>query len=162
MNKYLMLSAAAVMASSAANAGTFLHSFQFGTAGGGTYCDGGSVYSSGTSIWSWRHTNNNCAGGQSEGQGLVGFLVSGKNPTIKGANMSDTFYGQNYGVFSVYLSYTLPKKLATGKPWELWVGFSGTTSFLGNSGALLNVAAGHKGHTSTASKVMSLIKAHKG
>jgi hypothetical protein len=115
MNKYLMLSAAAVMASSAANAGTFLHAFTFGTGGGGSYCDGGSVYSSGTSIWSWRHTNNNCAGGVSEGQGVVGGLLAG---TIKGGNMSDTFYGQNYGAFSVYLSYTLPKKLKNGKPWE--------------------------------------------
>ena len=51
MNKYLLLSAAAALASTAANAGTAVGSFTFGTSGGGSYCDGGTVYSSGANIW---------------------------------------------------------------------------------------------------------------
>jgi hypothetical protein len=157
MNKYLMLSAAAVMASTAANAGTLTHSFTFGTSGGGSYCDGGSVYTSGATVWSWQHTNNNCGGGVSFGQGIVA-----KNAVLgKSANMSDNFESKNYGSNYVYLNYTLPKKLAAGKPWELWVGFSGTTSFFANSGVLVNVVPGHKGTKSTTSGLKALIQVHK-
>jgi hypothetical protein len=150
-----MLSAAAVMASSAANAGNPLHSFQFGTGGGGSYCDGGTAYSSGTSIWSWQHTNNNCGGAVSWGQGLVGKMVAG---TVIGANMSDNIFARNYGSNYFVVSFTLPKKLKNGKPWELWCDFTGTTSFECNSGVLINVVAGHKGHTSTTSKLAAYIK----
>ena len=77
MNKYLMLTAAAVLAGTAsANARTY--SFTFGTANGGVYCDGGTVYTGrdrgiySGAVWSWQHTNNNCAGGVSNGQGILG------------------------------------------------------------------------------------------
>ncbi len=152
MNKYLMLSAAAVMASTTANAGTFVHSFTFGTSGGGAYCDGGNVYSSGTNIWAWQHTNNNCSGGVSYGQGLVG-----KNTvTGKSADMSDGLYGNS----AFTLNYVLPSKLKNGKPWSLWCQFSGTTSFNCNSGVLTSVA-GHKGNKSTSSGLKALIQLHK-
>jgi hypothetical protein len=153
MNKYLMLSAAAVMASTTANAGTFVHSFTFGTSGGGAYCDGGNVYSSGTNIWAWQHTNNNCSGGVSYGQGLVG-----KNSvTGKSADMSDGLYGNS----AFTLNYVLPAKLKNGKPWSLWCQFSGTTSFNCNSGVLTSVVAGHKGNKSTSSGLKALLQLHK-
>jgi hypothetical protein len=158
MNKYLMLSAAAVFAATGANAGTFQHSFQFGTSGGTSYCDGGSVYTSGSSVWAWQHTNADCAGATTEGQGLLGKL----NATGKSADMSDTYLGQLYGIFSEQLGYVLPKKLANGKPWELYIGLNGTTSFLGNSGVLVNVnGAQHKGGKSTAAGLKQLISVHK-
>ena len=157
MNKYLMLSAAAVLASTAAQAGTFQHSFTFGTSGGSPYCDGGNVYTSGATVWSWQHTNNNCASGVSYGQGLLE-----KSGTYgKGANMSDNYYGKNYGIFTTYLNYNLPKKLANGKPWELFVGFNGTSSFFGNSGVLTNVAAAKRGGKSTTAGLKMLLQVHK-
>jgi hypothetical protein len=152
MNKYLMLSAAAVVASATgANAGT--HSFTFGTAGGGSYCDGGTATTNGI-VWAWQHTNNNCYGGVSTGQGLLG-KVKGMG---KIADMSDNYFG-NYK--SIALNYTLPKKIASGNQWTLWVEFSGVSSFLGNSGVLVNATAAKKSHTSTVAKLKTMIKAHQ-
>ena len=161
MNKYLMLSAAAVVASSAnAYAGT--HTFTFGTASGGAFCDGGTVVTAiggNKAVRAWTHTNNNCYGGTSEGQGLLG--------KVKGigtlSDMSDTYLGKNYGIYSEQLAYTLPKKIANGQPWTLWIGLDGVTSFEGNAGVLTSVGAkGYgKGTTSTFSAVKQLIKNHK-
>ena len=154
MNKYLMMSAAAVLATTAgANAGTLLHSFTFGTPSGGSYCDGGSVYSSGASIWAWQHTNNNCAGGVSTGQGLVGKLTA---LGYAAGDMSDNYYG-NYK--SIALNYTIPAKLKKG--WTGWIEFSGTTSFEFNSGGFKNVTPGHKGSKSTTAALKTLIAAHR-
>jgi len=157
MNKYLMLSAAAVFAATGANAGTFQHSFTFGTSGGGAYCDGGNVYTSGATVWSWTHTNANCASAVSFGQGLLEKSgVYGKN-----ANMSDNYESKLYGSNYFYLNYTLPGKLKNGKPWELFAGFSGTSSFFGNSGVLVSVAPGKHGTKSTAGGLKQLIAVHK-
>ena len=67
MNKYLMLSAAAVLSSvTAVHAGTYC--FGFATNGGGSYCDGGMIFTGldggafGGSLRAWRHTN--CSGGR--------------------------------------------------------------------------------------------------
>jgi hypothetical protein len=160
MNKYLMLSAAAVLASSAsAYAGT--HTFTFGTADGGAYCDGGTVNTDiggNKAVRAWTHTNNNCASGTSEGQGLLG-KVKGLGTS---SEMSDTFYGKNYDIFSIQIAYTLPKKIANGQPWTLWVGEDGVTSFEGNSGTLVDVdGAVHRGTKSTAAAVKQLIAQHK-
>jgi hypothetical protein len=162
MNKYLMLSAAAVLANTAAaNAG--VHSFTFGTTYGGSYCDGGVIYTgvdggaNSGAVRAWTHTNNNCASGTSEGQGLLG-KISGLGKT---ANMSDTFFQKNYGCNYLQISYTIPKKVATGKNWTLWIGESGFTSFEGNSGVLNNVTAARHvtshGKTSTLAKVKQLL-----
>jgi hypothetical protein len=164
MNKYLMLSAAAALvgtAGTAADAGSLIKSFQFGTSSGGSYCDGGRVYNgSGTGLRAWVHTNNNCGGGTSIGQGMVAGLPTGN----KGSDMSDNFYAKNYGLYSVVLNYQLPKRIKNGHPWTLTVGFSGTSSFLGNSGVLINVghaAVKHQGGKSTAKSVQQLIQVHK-
>jgi hypothetical protein len=158
MNKYLMLSAAAVLASSAsAYAGS--HTFVFGTASGGSYCDGGTVVTAiggNKAVRAWKHTNNNCASGTSEGQGLVGKIKGLK----KASDMSDTFEGKNYGVFSEQLSYTLPGAIKTGGTWTLWIGLNGTTSIEGTSGVLnqVNARSMGKGKTSSASVVKALIQ----
>ena len=152
-----MLSAAAALVTTGAQAGTEKYSFTFGTSGGGSYCDGGTTYTSGASIWSWQHTNNNCASGVSYGQGVAG---------KKSVDLSDTYFGQVYGIFSEYLSYALPTKLKKKKAsaWELYIGVNGTTSFLGNEGVLVNVD-GPKGHAKgvkgSASNLKQLIALHK-
>ncbi len=142
------------------------HPLDSGTPSGGSYCDGGTVYSSGANIWSWQHTNADCAGFVSDGQGLVGKLkVAGKG---EGAGMSDTFFGADYGIFSEYVGFVLPKKLKNGGTWEVWLGLGGTTSFLANEGPLINVANGafHKpAHAtkgaSTKKALQALIQLHK-
>jgi len=168
MNKYLVMSAAAFLAGTAsttANART--HSFMFTTVYGNAYCDGGTVYETGTisSLWTWAHTNNNCAGGVSYGVG-----VRGKSPACTypptGAEflcavMSDTYFCQNLGLCSWAISYALPKKIKTGQPWLLFIKFSGTSSFLGKYGVLLNATPNHKGKNSTLSKLKELIALHR-
>lgn len=161
MNKYLLLSAAAALASTGANAGTAVASFGFGIASGGSYCDGGTLYTSGASVWSWQHTNADCYGFTGMGQGL-----KGKQAGSKGADMSDTFFGAAYGIFSEYVSFVLPSKIKNGKEWQVWLGLSGTTSFLANSGPLINVSKGaqHHGssaHKSTMSNLKQLVALHK-
>jgi hypothetical protein len=160
MNKYLMLSAAAVLAGTAgANAGT--HSFTFATAGGTAYCDGGTVATGvdggalGGGVRAWVHSNNNCASGTSQGLGLLGKI----NTLGKTAVMSDTLEGKNYGSFTEQLSFTLPKKIHSGAAWTLWIGLSGFTAFEGNSGELINTTPARKGAVSTASVVKGLIQA---
>jgi hypothetical protein len=162
MNKYLMLTAAAVLAGTAsANAGT--HSFTFATAGGTPYCDGGTVYTGrdggiySGAVWSWQHTNNNCASGVSTGQGILGKTTG----FGKVADMSDNFEAQNYGIYSEVLNYTLPKKLKPGQPWTSWIELGGSTSFEGNSGVLANPMPGHEGTQSTLASAKSLIQAHR-
>jgi hypothetical protein len=59
--------------------------------------------------------------------------VAGK----KTVNVSDNAMAIDYGIFSEYMSFTLPRKLKTGKPWEMWIGIGGTTSFLGASGVII-------------------------
>ena len=153
MNKYLMLSAAADLASSAsAYAGT--HTFVFSG-----FCDGGTVVTAiggNKAVRAWTHTNNNCASGTSEGQGLLG-KIKGLHKAL--SPMSDTFEGKNYGVFSEQLSYTLPAKIANGGVWTLWIGIDGVTSIEATSGTLGSVDGTvlNKGKTSTASAVKQLI-----
>lgn len=163
MNRYLLMSAAAVLAGTGtANAG--VHSFTFATSGGTGYCDGGTITTNiANSVGAaWIHTNNNCASGTSQGAGLLG--------KIKGLGkvwvMSDNFEGKNYGVFAEYFTYTFSKKIRTGAQWTLWIGISGTSSFEANSGELINVTAGARGikshaTTSTAATVSQLIAAHR-
>ena len=163
MNKYLMLSAAAVLTATNADAGTVLYTFQFGTSGGGSYCDGGTVYSNGLPIMSWQHTNNNCAGGVSYGMGSAG-----KFPGLKGkyyALMSDSYFLQQYGIFSEYVGYLIPEKCKPGKSiWQLWVGINGTTAFEANTGSLNctpNAPARKGNGKTTAAGLKELIAVHK-
>lgn len=160
MNKYLLLSAAAVLASAAggASASTIGSSFQFGSSGGGSYCDGGTVYKSGpnNSLWSWQHTNNNCEGGVSIGMGVC---CEKKVGGFNGATLSDNFFAANYNSYAITSSFKLPKKLKEGQPWLLFICFSGTSAFVANSGKLKNVShPQHKGTRSTAGALRQLIE----
>jgi hypothetical protein len=167
MNKYLMLSSAALLAGTVAANASGSWSFQWGTAYGGSYCDGGLVYTGADggansgAVRVWTHENNNCGGGTSEGLGVLG-----KTPGLgKVSMMSDNFESKNYGCNYLQIAYTLPKKIKNGAPWTLWIGESGFTAFEANRGVLINVHAGRyiKGHgtTSTLSLVKQFIQAHR-
>ncbi|HTK79697.1 MAG TPA: hypothetical protein VL286_04590 [Rhizomicrobium sp.] len=164
MNKYLMMSAAAVLAGTAGTAANAANNFTFGTAYGGAYCDGGTVLQH-TSIWSWAHTNNNCYGGTSYGIGVLGKSAAVVYPPtglgFKSAVMSDVYFCQNDGLCSWAISYALPKKIANGNPWVLFIKFSGTSAFLGNYGTLTSVSGHNNAKTSTISKLKELIAVHR-
>jgi hypothetical protein len=162
MNKYLLLSAVAALASGNAHAGTAVHSWKFASSAGGTYCDGGTLYTNGTSLWAWRHTNIECRGVSSTGYGRFGRL----DGFGKGAAMSDNLVALNYGTNFFAVSFVIPKKIKDGAHWELDVGFTGTTAFIGNSGTLVNVTNGahaptSHGTVSTMQAVRDLIAARK-
>jgi hypothetical protein len=157
MNKILLLSAAAVLAGTAgAHATTSQYSFQFGTSGGGSYCDGGIVNEYGI-FWSWQHTNNDCYGGTSYGLGLLG-KVKGYG---KIAVMSDNVFGNSDFVISV----GLPAKIKDGNTWYMFCAFSGTSSFECNSGPLINVnklaKTPPKSKRSLVASVKALMELHK-
>jgi hypothetical protein len=164
VNKYLILSAAAVFAGTAsASAGK--HCFTFGSAAGSAYCDDAIVYTGvdggalSGAVWVWSH--GYCNGMVSEGQGLLAKTAA----LGKIADMSDNYEAMG-GIYSVQLNYTLPKKLKNGQPWTLWVGFNGTTSFESNAGVLSNVTkcqdrAVTHGHRSTLSSVKEIIQAYR-
>jgi hypothetical protein len=143
MNKYFLLSAAAVLASTAANASSTIGSYNFGTAAGTSSCTGFNV----------------STGPDSFGLGLLG-----KSKAVKGktATMSDNYFAIDYGISSEYASFTLPAKLKAGQPWELWLGMNGTTAFLANTGVLVaNNGAKHRTGKSIRAGLKELIQAHR-
>jgi hypothetical protein len=163
MNRYLMLTAAALLAGTA-SAGADCYTFTFASTGGASFCDGGMIgWSSGGSAQrSWRHINNNCAGASSEGFGLLG--------KTKGfgdfSTMSDDVDARN-NVFSQQVAYSLPKNIKNGQPFVSWVEVGGTTAFETGNGILVNVAActdrasvSH-GRTSTLAGVTAIMAARR-
>jgi hypothetical protein len=154
MNKCFLLSAAAILATTTASPGNTLGGFSFGTSGGAPSCDGFTVYSNGASVWSV--TYNNCSGPISYGQGLLG-----RYPAVAGrsADVSDNILGVAYGIFSEYISFSLPGRLKAGKPWEMWIGLNGTTSFLANSGVLVEPNAQHRPGKSIKAGLKQLLQA---
>ena|ERR1700734_1463226 len=165
MNKYLMLTAAALL-SSAATVDAKTYCFYFAT-NVGSYCDGGRVYTGvdggalNGAVRAWVHTNNNCNGGTSQGQGILGKTAGLGKVSV----MSDNIEAENYGIYSEQLSYGLPKKIKSWQPWTLWVGLNGTTSFEGNSGIIweqnCQSPAGNHGRKSTLDGVKEIITAYR-
>ena len=160
MNKYLMLTAAALLANGAtAQAGERpqTHSFAFGTSGG-NYCTSFTVTTGLDNGFDkngvWAIVYKSCNGGPSNfGQGLVAKVKHMGDI----ADMSDTVLGQNYGVFSEQVNFTLPKKLKAGEPWSLWAGIGGTSSFEANSGVLVDTGGARRGARSTFDAVKQLL-----
>jgi hypothetical protein len=143
MNKYLMLSAMALLAgTTCAAAKDFCYEFGFDG-----YCDGGMIsWNTSTAfhgaVRSWRHLNNNCASGTSEGFGILG-KTKGLGDYV---TVSDDFYAKNYGIYSEQIAYSLPAKIKDGAKFYLWLSLDGST-FLGNSGTLENVEKCQVGRT---------------
>jgi hypothetical protein len=169
MNKYLMLTAAALLSSAATiSADAKTYCFAFGT-GGGTYpctvyriytgVDGGALNGAVRTIV---YNNNSCLGGTSQGYGLLA-----KTPGIgKASLMSDDFFAKNYGNYSTALSFLLPKRIKNGQPLSVWLGMNGTTFFEAESGYVIregkcqSPAVSH-GRKSILDGVKEIIAAHR-
>jgi hypothetical protein len=139
MNKYLLMSAAAALATSAAGsaqAGSV--SVHYGTASGGSYCDGFRGVTT-ASYAVGQHVYTAC--GYSHNIEDVGLVMKGNKNIPKGkkggnADLSDTTFAVFYGSYSEAILFDLQTPIAAGGKWDLWVGFS-DSAFLGNDGVLL-------------------------
>lgn len=137
MNKYLMMSAAAALAATAAgeaDAGTV--SVHFGSASGTSYCDGLILHVNGH-VYVGEHTYSNCS--STEANLLVlGLGETWKGDTVgtKNVNLADITFAYNYGE-NVISTYDLEIPVKAGSKWDSWVAFSATSAFIGNSGTLL-------------------------
>lgn len=158
MNKYLMMSAAALLATTAgAHAkGGGLTQFTFGTAGGGSYCDGGTLHQTSKTAWAWTH---NYEAGCGYSYNAFGVGLNGKNNlTGKSAGMTDNTYSRQSGIA---LEYVLPAKMKAGGPWEIYYTEGGVSAAELNSGVLVAGLPTHYSHKgSTADAVKNLIKNH--
>ncbi|MGD0192820.1 MAG: hypothetical protein ABSD74_18935 [Rhizomicrobium sp.] len=166
MNKYLLMSAAAALATTAAGsaqAGSF--SVHYGTAGGGSYCDGLIGTSDYASNWSvGEHVYTHCS---STDTNLVtlGFDTKGDKEIPKGGKKGGTItwsdmtfgynYHENYGI-----AYQTEYPVKAGGKWDLWVAFSSSSTFLGNDGVLLSGQFAKVGgsHQSTVAKIATALK----
>lgn len=171
MNRYLMLSAAALFAgTTCAGAGTYC--FGFNSVGASAFCDGGELvtgaYSGALqgSVRAWIHINNNCMGGTSHGMGILGKTKDFGDFST----MSDNFYAKNYGDYSLALQYALPKKILDGQPFSIWVEIAGMSAFEADSGVLFGVGKGKckggrppgHGRASTLSGLKAILEARRG
>jgi len=154
MNKYLMLSAAALLAGTAAAQGYETQKFSFGTAGGNSYCDGGEGVWSGN-LYTWNHLNADCAGYSYWG----GPGIAGKTRGI----------GKNVVLFdnvpqysgSYLCSIDFPPKFKIGGTFTLWC-VNGSVPFEAGSGVLLPFQGeARKGAKSTRSLLGTLIAEHR-
>jgi hypothetical protein len=143
MNKYLLMSAAAALATTAAGsaqAGSF--SVHYGTASGGSYCDGligTSDYASNFSVGV--HVYTHCSSADTN-LITVGFDTKGDKEIPKKGKKAGTIswsdttfaynYHENYGIM-----YQVQSPVKAGGKWDLWVAFSSSSTFLGNDGVLL-------------------------
>jgi hypothetical protein len=166
MNKYLMLTAAALLGS-ATTVDAKTYCFTFATAGE-QGCDGGRLYTGldggalNGAVQAWIHADNNCAGATSQGYGFLSKTVGLGKVSL----MSDDFFARNYGIYNEALTYVLPKKIENGAPWRLWAGLNGTSAFKAGSGFLVNVGncqnrAAHHGGKSTLDGLRELIRLHR-
>jgi hypothetical protein len=122
MNKYLMLSAAAVLASvSGTNAAN--------KASATIYIGGVSAIQLGYSGVVYNARFLSCPDGAAIGQGLAAKTkVLGKN-----VDLSDNCFSE-MGLFSSAMSFDLQLPLRNGHAWTTWLELFGTTSFAANSG----------------------------
>lgn len=164
MNKYLLMSAAAALASTAAGTGSASassFSVHYGTSTGSSYCDGIIGASNGQAYWG-HHTYTTC--GYSHNIADVG--IGGKKlkgGIKKAAVMSDDTFAFIYGNENYAITFQLQTPVVAGNHWNLWVWFGFSSSaFLGNQGITLpGQFASHKpGHKSqnTVSKLTAALK----
>jgi hypothetical protein len=143
MNKYLLLSAAAALATTAAGtaqAGSF--SVHYGTSSGGSYCDG-LIGASTASYVAGQHIYTHCSPSSVYNKNLedLGLVMKGdKNIPKKkkggNAGLSDTTFAVYDADYSVAILFDVETPVAAGGKWDLWEGF-GDSGFLGNEGLLL-------------------------
>ena len=125
MNKYLMMSAAALLGSAAPGfaahpSGT--HAIHFGTSNGGTYCDGMSFYKSpysGAPIELGTHLLSGCGETDTE---VAGKGSKTQFTLVEGWISNTTFV------------YDISKPIKNGGAWVVYICPNGSTCFFGNSG----------------------------
>jgi hypothetical protein len=153
MNKFLMLSAAALLGSIApASAGDQSRSYtvHFFTGGGAnSYCDGMTFRkdrAEGKHIAVGTHLNDGCGGRDVP---VVG-TVNRKKFTL---NESQSSFGVVYDIY---------KPIENGGTWDEWVCYSGSSCFEANSGIYkLGFAARGGSRVSTTARVAQMIAARK-
>ncbi len=137
MNKYLMMSAAAALAVSAAgeaDAGT--SSVHFGTASGGSYCDGLILHHSGH-LYVGLHVYTHCSSTDAN-LPVLGLGEMWKQDPVgaKNVNLADLTFAYNY--HDAYAcTYDLEIPVKAGGKWALWCTLNGESGFLVNDGILL-------------------------
>jgi hypothetical protein len=150
MNKYLMLSAAALLGTAfplaAANDFTW-HTIHFYSQSGYPYCDGMSFHRSGRHLAVGLHLNEDCGGKNGEVAGTV---------DRKQSTLFESFSGNET------LQYDIYKPIRNGGQWDLWACFSNTSCSEISAGTYkLGFPAEHRGQISTAAKVGEMIAARK-
>ncbi|HEY5046998.1 MAG TPA: hypothetical protein VII49_03130 [Rhizomicrobium sp.] len=159
MNKYLSMSAAAALATTAAGsaeAGTY--SVHFG--GGASYCDG-IIGTSNGAVFAGRHIYTHCGSG-------TNLRIEGLMEKLKGdpvgkhnVNFSDDSLAFNYHE-NYAISFDIQTPIVAGNKWDAWINNMGSTAYIANSGVLLAgqyakmVPHGQKG-ISTLSKVIAAL-----
>ena len=131
MNKYLLLSAAAVLAGTS---GAIASSARGGAIDLGNGC-GLVLTEVQKGVYAVQY--NGCGGsGVETGQGLSRKTAQGKS-----VQLSDNYFGNDRSTADS-LDISLPLK--NGGTWALWIEFSGTSSFIANSGTYTVGAAAKK------------------
>jgi hypothetical protein len=159
MNKYLMMTSAALLATTAAgNAEAATHTYIIHFGSGSTYCDSLLLHKNGN-VYAGKHLYTACGSGPDvliEGLGSSGGVPPGKG---KGGNVNigdDTLayiYHQNYSV-----SYDLQTPFKNGGTYAVWINDTGSSSYIANEGVYeVGNKARSNSHESTLSKVVALI-----
>jgi len=164
MNKYLMMSAAAVMGTVAtgvaqpATAGTFVGSvgFYYSFSGStGPYCDSYNIYASPGGQYAAQHAHADC--------GSSTFLPANGVKDKKTYVFGDIVLAADD--YSLNFDMVYPYKIKKGRKtshWDLYGSTNGTTAFLLNSGVegtpYVFAKNGKNNKTSTVSKVQALLK----
>jgi hypothetical protein len=144
MNKYLLMSTAAALATVSAgdaNAKSYSYSVHFGTQDGGSYCDGEVGHAVGA-VYAGNHGYSNCEGFGDEKFPNLGLAAKGGVPPMGGkakngnVNLADISYYVHYQA-NYAVTFDLETPIKAGGTWALWLSLYGSTAFIGNEGILL-------------------------
>jgi hypothetical protein len=150
MNKFLMLSAAALLGGSVPTLAGDLskaHTIQFYTGSGNTpYCDGMTFQKAGNHMAVGTHLNDNCSSNiQVAGTVDKAKYTLDENPTVTVAE-----------AFDIY------RPIVNGGNWDVWVCYNGTTCFQGNAGIYKKGFSGAaRGSVATTARVAEMIAERK-
>ncbi|MGH6887587.1 MAG: hypothetical protein ACREHF_00040 [Rhizomicrobium sp.] len=154
MNKYLAMSAAALLGSTlpaAAGQLSQAHRIHFATSNGGSYCDGMLFYKSpyaGANIALGSHLYSGC--------GSTNAPVAGK------MHASKVVLVENWQGEPPVLLYDISKPIRNGGTWSSWACYSGTSCSELNSGTYkLGYTAQRVGRASTTARLSEIIAARK-
>lgn len=167
VNKYLMMSAAAALATTAAGTGATTaasYSVHYGTSSGASYCDG--LIGNSVSVeFVAKHTYTHC--GYSHNIQDIGLAEKQKGDPVGKKNVvfSDQTFAFFYGNENYAILFDIQNPIQAGNKWDLWVYPSGSAAsgFVANGGILLpgQFAKHRPGHKSpnTVSKLLESMKA---